>query len=85
VREPHWRQPMFGEKGIGDGWSFALLQNRAARNAQRAVDVYTAELPDFRAMATRTPVRSAMLDFAVLLRRREAELAEDGAPSPPYH
>jgi hypothetical protein len=62
------------------GGLFALLQNRVDRNAQRAVDVYTAELPDFRAMATRTPVRSAMLDFAVLLRRREAELAEDGAP-----
>jgi hypothetical protein len=65
------------------GGLFTLLQNRVERNAQRAVEVYTAELPDFRVAATRTPVRSAMFDFAVLLRRREAELAADGAPFMP--
>jgi hypothetical protein len=43
------------------GGFFTLLQDRVDRNAQRAVEVYTDELPDFRVMATRTPVRSAML------------------------
>jgi hypothetical protein len=65
------------------GGLFTLLQNRVDRNAQRAVEVYTAELPDFRVAAAKTPVRSAMLDFAVLLRRREAELAADGEPFTP--
>lgn len=59
---------------------FTLLRDRIDRNARRAVDVYTAELPDFRAAAEEEAVRSGMLDFAVLLRRREAELAADGEP-----
>ena len=65
------------------GALFTLLRNRVDRNAQRAVEVYTAELPDFRLAAAKKPVRSAMLDFAVLLRRREAELAADGEPFTP--
>ena len=65
------------------GALFTLLRDRVDRNAQRAVEVYTAELPDFRVAAEKKSVRSAMLDFAVLLRRREAELAADGEPFTP--
>ncbi|MFE0024417.1 PucR family transcriptional regulator [Amycolatopsis sp. NPDC059021] len=59
---------------------FKLLLDRVDDNAQRAVDVYTSELPDYRSVAEDRHVRTSMLDFAVLLRRREAELAADGAP-----
>jgi hypothetical protein len=59
---------------------FKLLWDRVDSNARRAVDVYVSELPDFRSVAEDTRARASMLDFAVLLRRREAELAADGAP-----
>ncbi|OLF15467.1 PucR family transcriptional regulator [Actinophytocola xanthii] len=59
---------------------FTVLRQRVDRNAKRAVEVYTNELADFRAAAAKPTVRAGMLDFAVLLRRREAELAADGAP-----
>lgn len=59
---------------------FKLLWDRADSNARRAVEVYVSELPDFRSVAKDVRARASMLDFAVLLRRREAELAADGAP-----
>ncbi|WP_037307907.1 PucR family transcriptional regulator [Amycolatopsis orientalis] len=58
---------------------YKLLWDRVDTNARRAVDVYLGELPDFRVVAENAAARTAMLDFAVLLRRREAELAADGA------
>jgi hypothetical protein len=59
---------------------FAGLHKRIDDNAKRAVDVYTTELPDYRAVAANTAVQAAMLDFAVMLRRREAELGAIGQP-----
>ncbi|RFS82234.1 PucR family transcriptional regulator [Actinomadura spongiicola] len=59
---------------------FKLLLDRVDANARRAVDVYTSELPDFRSVAKDGRARAAMLEFAVTLRRREAELAADAAP-----
>jgi hypothetical protein len=59
---------------------FKLLWDRVDTNARRAVDVYTSELSDFRSVAEDARARAAMLDFAVVVRRREAELAADGAP-----
>jgi hypothetical protein len=59
---------------------FKLLWDRVDSNARRAVDVYVSELPDFRSVAEDPRARASMLDLAVLLRRREAELAADGAP-----
>ncbi|MET0132296.1 MAG: helix-turn-helix domain-containing protein [Kibdelosporangium sp.] len=59
---------------------FGLLQDRVDSNARRAVKVYTSELPDFRSVAGNPRARAAMLDFAVLLRRREVELAAEGEP-----
>ncbi|WP_158885906.1 PucR family transcriptional regulator [Amycolatopsis anabasis] len=59
---------------------FKLLWDRVGSNARRAVDVYVSQLPDFRSVAEDARGRASMLDFAVLLRRREAELASDGAP-----
>ncbi|RKS79651.1 PucR-like helix-turn-helix protein [Actinomadura pelletieri DSM 43383] len=59
---------------------FKLLLDRVDTNARRAVDVYISELPDFRSVATDGRARAAMLEFAVTLRRREAELAADAAP-----
>lgn len=59
---------------------YKLLWDRVDHNARRAVDVYLSELPDFRAAAKDADARASMLDFAVLLRRREAQLAADGAP-----
>ncbi|MCE7003201.1 helix-turn-helix domain-containing protein [Kibdelosporangium philippinense] len=58
---------------------FKLLWDRVDTNARRAVDVYTSELEDFRAVAQEQRAKASMLDFAVLLRRREVELAADGA------
>jgi hypothetical protein len=62
---------------------FGLLRERIDSHAQRAVDVYTSELPDFRTVAGNPQARGSMLDFAVLLRRREVELAAEGAPFTP--
>jgi len=59
---------------------YKLLWDRVDFNGRRAVDVYLGEIPDFRAAARMAGVRAAMLDFAVLLRRREVELAAEGAP-----
>jgi len=59
---------------------FKLLWDRVHSNARRAVDVYVSELPDFRSVAEDARARASMVDFAVLLRRREVELAADGAP-----
>jgi hypothetical protein len=59
---------------------FKLLWDRVPSNARRAVDVYISELPDFRSVAKDHRARTAMVDFAVMLRRREVELAADGAP-----
>jgi PucR C-terminal helix-turn-helix domain len=59
---------------------FTLLRSRIDHNARRAVEVYTTEVADFRALAAKDETRAAMLDFAVLLRRRQVELAEDDAP-----
>ncbi|GAA2619916.1 helix-turn-helix domain-containing protein [Actinomadura fulvescens] len=59
---------------------FKLLWDRVDENARRAVDVYISEVPDFRSVAEDERARASMLDFAVRLRRREAELAADGAP-----
>ncbi|MBB5855479.1 PucR family transcriptional regulator [Amycolatopsis umgeniensis] len=59
---------------------YKLLWDRVDHNARRAVDVYLSEVPDFRAAARVDGVRASMLDFAVLLRRREVELAADGSP-----
>jgi hypothetical protein len=59
---------------------FGLLRSRADRNARRAVELYTDELPEYRALATNPMAQVDMLGFAVLLRRREAELAADGQP-----
>jgi hypothetical protein len=59
---------------------FTLLQASVDGNARRAVDVYTEELPEFRVLAKDSTAQADMLDFAVLLRRREAELAADGRP-----
>jgi PucR C-terminal helix-turn-helix domain/GGDEF-like domain len=59
---------------------FAQLRNRIDRNARRAVDVYADELPEYGTLAMNSATRADMLDFAVLLRRREAELAADERP-----
>lgn len=59
---------------------YKLLWDRADRNGRHAVDVYVSELPEVRAAAEDRRARASMLDFAVLIRRREAELAADGAP-----
>jgi hypothetical protein len=59
---------------------YKLLWDRIHSNARRAVDTYISELPDFRSVAQDARARASMLDFAVLLRRREVELASDGAP-----
>ncbi|RSM91491.1 PucR family transcriptional regulator [Kibdelosporangium aridum] len=59
---------------------FKVLWDRAHRNARRAVNIYVSELPDFRSAAEDARARAAMLDFAILLRRRKAMLAAEGAP-----
>jgi hypothetical protein len=62
---------------VGD--LFQQLGKRVDSNARRAVQVYRRELPDFRAIEG-TGGPAAMLDFAVLLRRRTIDLAEIEQP-----
>ncbi|TDC22765.1 PucR family transcriptional regulator [Streptomyces sp. 8K308] len=59
---------------------FPSLRDRLDGNARRAVEVYTRELPEYREVTREAGARAAMLDFAVLLRRREIELGADDAP-----
>ncbi|ONI88719.1 hypothetical protein ALI144C_05975 [Actinosynnema sp. ALI-1.44] len=59
---------------------FTLLRSRVDRNAKRAIEVYTEQLPEYRAMAGNAPTRAELVDFATVLRRRTAELAADGEP-----
>ncbi|MFD1543727.1 PucR family transcriptional regulator [Nonomuraea guangzhouensis] len=56
---------------------FRTLRSRLDANAQRAVEVYTRELADYRSLAAETRGSAAMLDFAVILRRRTVELAAE--------
>ena len=56
---------------------FDRLKSRVDDNARRAVDAYASELPEYRSAAFSGPGRAALMDFAVLLRRRTAELAAD--------
>jgi sugar diacid utilization regulator len=49
-------------------------------NARRAVDTYTRELVDYRSVATEAMENNAMLEFAVILRRRTAALAAENRP-----
>ncbi|RFS85119.1 hypothetical protein D0T12_15345 [Actinomadura spongiicola] len=57
---------------------FGVLAKRVAANARRAVEVYSRELPEWRAMGERDV--AAPLEFAVLLRRRSVELASHDQP-----
>ena len=56
---------------------FDQLKARVDVNARRAVDVYADELAEYRSAASSGPGRAALMDFAVLLRRRTADLASD--------
>jgi hypothetical protein len=69
-----------GERRLMSGL-FKVLRRHIDDNARRAVDVYQAELPDFRTVAADGAVHDEMMDFAVLLRRREVEL---GALDEPF-
>ncbi|WP_043633768.1 PucR family transcriptional regulator [Nonomuraea candida] len=62
------------------GHLFRTLRNRLDANARRAVEVYTHELADYRSLAAETRGSAAMLDFAVMLRRRTIDLAEEEQP-----
>ncbi|RSM72352.1 PucR family transcriptional regulator [Kibdelosporangium aridum] len=59
---------------------FTLWRGRVDANSKRAVDVYTQELPDFRKLASSTRARSAILDFAVFLRKRTVSLVTENKP-----
>ncbi|HVQ92286.1 MAG TPA: helix-turn-helix domain-containing protein [Mycobacteriales bacterium] len=62
---------------------FRKLSRRVGANAQHAVDLYLAELPDFSRVTTDARGRAQMLEFAVLLRQRTADLADAGQPFGP--
>ncbi|MBP2327992.1 hypothetical protein JOF56_008377 [Kibdelosporangium banguiense] len=62
------------------GGLFKALRTRIDSNAARAVETYTSELPEYRSVAEDPVVQAGMMDFAVLLRRREAELAQNEQP-----
>ncbi|TDD87155.1 PucR family transcriptional regulator [Actinomadura rubrisoli] len=49
-------------------------------NARRAVEVYTRELPEYRVLAADARTQTELVEFALLLRRRTIELAEEGRP-----
>ncbi|MFC6084509.1 PucR family transcriptional regulator [Sphaerisporangium aureirubrum] len=62
------------------GGFFRLLRDRADANARRAVETYTSQLADYRLMSADARSHASLFDFAVLLRRRTFELAEDNRP-----
>ncbi|MFC5830940.1 PucR family transcriptional regulator [Nonomuraea insulae] len=59
---------------------FRTLRSRLDANARRAVEMYTHELADYRSLAAETRGSAAMLDFAVMLRRRTIDLAAEEQP-----
>ncbi|WP_272498432.1 PucR family transcriptional regulator [Actinomadura litoris] len=59
---------------------FKLLESRIGANARRSVEIYAREVPEFRAVAAEGPERDALVEFAVLLRRRTVELAAEERP-----
>ncbi|MFC4586662.1 PucR family transcriptional regulator [Sphaerisporangium corydalis] len=59
---------------------FHLLRTRVDANARRAADVYERELADFRMISSGPRGGTSLLEFAVVLRRRTFELAEDNQP-----
>ncbi|MFI6296036.1 PucR family transcriptional regulator [Nonomuraea sp. NPDC050790] len=59
---------------------FGMMAKRVDANARRAVQVYARDLPEWRTMAASDRAHAAVLDFAVLLRRRTVELASDDQP-----
>ncbi|WP_067467755.1 PucR family transcriptional regulator [Actinomadura macra] len=59
---------------------FGSLTRQVDANARRAVEVYARELPEYRTMAAGDREYADLLEFAVLLRRRTAELARDVHP-----
>ncbi|GAA2430695.1 helix-turn-helix domain-containing protein [Actinomadura vinacea] len=61
---------------------FGALKSRVDANARRAVELYASELAEYRAAAATWHGRAELLDFALILRRRTAELS---AESRPFH
>ncbi|MFY1673046.1 PucR family transcriptional regulator [Plantactinospora sp. WMMB334] len=59
---------------------FHHLRRQVDANARRAVATYRRELDDFRRMEATGTALTTMFDFAVVLRRRTAELAENDHP-----
>lgn len=59
---------------------FGMLAKRLDANARKAVQVYARDLPEWRTMAASDREHAAVLDFAVLLRRRTVELASHDQP-----
>ncbi|GAA4164520.1 helix-turn-helix domain-containing protein [Phytohabitans flavus] len=59
---------------------FHQLGRHVDRNARRAVRLYQRELPEFRRVDWSSGGLAAMLDFAVILRRRTTALAAEGQP-----
>jgi hypothetical protein len=59
---------------------FSQLKARVDVNARRAVGVYISELAEYRAVWTSEAELAELMDFAVLLRRRTAELSAADQP-----
>ncbi|MEV0614301.1 helix-turn-helix domain-containing protein [Nonomuraea sp. NPDC050404] len=57
---------------------FGTLKRRVDNNAQRVVEASISEVADFRAIEPRA--RASMMEFAVVIRRRTAELVASGEP-----
>lgn len=59
---------------------FGVLWRRVEANARHAVDVYNHEMSEYRSITADPRARTAVLDVAMLLRRRTIELARDDRP-----
>ncbi|MBE1589151.1 PucR family transcriptional regulator [Nonomuraea angiospora] len=57
---------------------FGMLERRADDNARRVVDACVGEIAGFQAIESGS--RASMMEFAVVVRRRTAELAASGEP-----
>ncbi|MGY0055648.1 PucR family transcriptional regulator [Streptomyces sp. LZ34] len=59
---------------------FKILESQVEENARKAVESYATALPEYRAARGDGRLYTAMLDFAVFIRRRAIDLAQENHP-----
>jgi len=57
---------------------FDILRDRIEQNARKAVDTFARELPEYHRMKDDRRLHATIMDFALFIRRRSVDLAEEG-------